>query len=55
MADATVIEKYSKATNSKVDVDKIRQKHLADGAKSSTLDESDPSDWILTNVWPGDC
>jgi hypothetical protein len=55
MADATVVEKYSKATNIKADVDQIRKKNLAAGAKNSTLDESDPSDWILTTVWPGDC
>jgi|HubBroStandDraft_4_1064222.scaffolds.fasta_scaffold1405415_2 hypothetical protein len=55
MADATCVDKYPKATNTKADVQKIQQQHLADGAKSSTLDESDPTDWILTTVWPGDC
>lgn len=55
MADATVVEKFPKSTNTKADVQKVQQQHLADGAKSSTLDESDPSDWILTTVWPGDC
>jgi hypothetical protein len=55
MADATTVDKYAKATNSKADVQKIQQQHLADGAKSCVLDESDPTDWILTTVWPGDC
>jgi hypothetical protein len=55
MADATVTEKFAKATNSKADVQKTQQQHLAGGAKSSDLDESDPTDWILTTVWPGDC
>jgi hypothetical protein len=55
MADATVVEKYPKTTNTKADVQQVQEEHLAAGARSSTLDESDPSDWILTTVWPGDC
>ena len=54
MADATVVDKYPKATNTKADVEKIRQEHLADDAKSSTLTEN-TTHWILTTVWAGDC
>jgi hypothetical protein len=54
MADATVVDKYPKASNTKADVEELRQQHLADGAKSSTLTE-DATNWILTTVWPGDC
>jgi hypothetical protein len=55
MADATIVERFPKATNTKADVQQVQQKHLTDGAKSSVLNESDSSDWILTTVWPGDC
>jgi hypothetical protein len=55
MADATVVETFPKATNTKAEVQAVQERHVADGARSSTLDESDPSDWILTTVWPGDC
>jgi hypothetical protein len=35
MADATTVNKYPKATNTKADVQKIQQQFLKDGAKSS--------------------
>jgi hypothetical protein len=35
MADATTVDKYAKATNTKADVQKIQQQHLADGAKAA--------------------
>ena len=54
MPDATVIDRYPKATNSQADVEKIRQQRLADGAKSCVLSE-DATDWIMTTIWPGDC
>jgi len=43
MADATVINKYPKATNTKADVQKIQQQHLADGARSSVRREEQRS------------
>jgi len=54
MADTPFVEKFKKATNTKADVEKVRQKHLADGAKSSVLTEDD-TNWIVTTVWAGDC
>ena len=55
MADATTVNKYPKATNTKAEVQEIQQQFLKDGATSSVLDETDPTDWILTTVGPGDC
>jgi hypothetical protein len=53
MADATVIDKYLKASNSKADVEKIQKDRLDNaGAKSCVLTEDD-TNWILTTVWPG--
>ena len=54
MADATTVDKYPKATNTKAEVQAISQNHLANGARSSVLTE-DATNWILTTVWPGDC
>ena len=54
MADATVVDEYPKATNTKAAVEQLRDKHLADGAKSSVITEGD-TNWILTTVWPGEC
>ena len=54
MADATVVDTYPKSTNTKADVEKIRQQHLTDGATSSVITE-DANNWILTTVWPGGC
>jgi hypothetical protein len=52
MPDATVIDKYPKATVSDADVQQIRTDKLNNGAKSCVLTEDDTS-WILTTVWPG--
>ncbi len=52
MADATVVDKYPKATTTKADVEKIRANKLRNGAKSCVLTE-DATNWILTTVWPG--
>jgi hypothetical protein len=52
MADATVVDKYPKATVSKTEVQKIQTNKLDNGAKSCVLTE-DSTNWILTTVWPG--
>jgi hypothetical protein len=51
-ATANVVQ-YPKATNSKADIEKIQQRNLANGAKSSEITE-DSSNWLLTTVWPGE-
>jgi hypothetical protein len=52
MADATVVDKYPKATVSKAEVQQIQTNKLNNGAKSCVLTE-DSTNWILTTVWPG--
>ena len=52
MADATVVDKYPKATVTKAEVQQIQTNKLNNGAKSCVLTE-DSSNWILTTVWPG--
>ena len=54
MPDATTIEMFSKATNTKEDVKKLQQENLDGGAKSCELTE-DATNWILTTVLAGDC
>lgn len=54
MADATVVDKFPKATTNKPQVEQVRQDKLANGAKSSKITE-DSTNWILTTVWPGSC
>jgi hypothetical protein len=52
MADATVVDKYPKATVKKTQVQQIQADKLSNGAKSCVLTE-DSANWILTTVWPG--
>lgn len=52
MPDATVIDKFPKATVTKAQVQQIQADRLENGAKSCTLSE-DAADWVLTTVWPG--
>ncbi len=53
MADATVVDKFDKATVKREEVEKIRIDKLTNaGAKSSVLTE-DSTHWILTTVFPG--
>jgi hypothetical protein len=52
MADATVVDKYQKATVSKDEVEQIQKNKLTNGAKTCTLTD-DSTNWILTTVWPG--
>lgn len=52
MPDATVVDKYPKATISKAEVEQIQADQLSNGARSCVLTE-DSTDWILTTVWPG--
>ena len=49
----TNVNKFPKATNSRADIEKIQQRNLDNGAKSSEITE-DSSNWLLTTVWPGD-
>lgn len=53
MSDAEVVDKYPKATVSKVQVAEIQADRLKNGASSCTLSE-DATNWILTTVWPGE-
>ncbi|MFI5020044.1 MAG: hypothetical protein ACHQRJ_00120 [Alphaproteobacteria bacterium] len=52
MPDKTVVETSPKATTTKAQVQAVQAQHLSDGAKSSVITE-DPTNWILTTVWPG--
>jgi hypothetical protein len=52
MPDATVVDRYPKATVSKDEVEQIQTNKLDNGAKSCALTD-DSTNWILTTVWPG--
>ena len=52
MPDQTVVDTYPKATVTQAQVQQIKADKLANGAKSSVITE-DPTNWILTTVWPG--
>lgn len=54
MADATVVNKFPKLTNTKQDILNLQKQFKDDGATSCDLSE-DADNYILTTVWPGDC
>jgi hypothetical protein len=52
MADTPAGDPYPKGTVARAEVEAIAANHLANGAISSVITETD-TDWILTTVWAG--
>jgi hypothetical protein len=52
MSDATIVDKFPKATVTKAQVQQVQNNKLNSGARSCVLTEED-TNWILTTVWPG--